>query len=268
VLPLLWALASRKAVRLLRPGEEEKLPVLAQAVLSFVLVVFAWMNFAAVYMPSLNNSESLVRLAAVAGALMLLALSSLLMGVGWSWPAMRTGLAWGLGLALVIFTLSAGYRASGLDEKPHMELWQGRNTPQNAALIEDTIGDAAMWQNGLRSVTDVTVIGFTSPALDWALRGVRDVTHEPFLPVEANPSVVITPLQDELALINSYRGQDFTWTAEVDWPSMTLENGFAWLLARQAPELPTNIIVWVRADLFAGSAGQPADQPAPLAPAE
>lgn len=262
-LPLMWALAARQAARLLPLGDQDLLPALAQAVLSFVLVVFAWMNFAAVYMPSPGNSESLVRLAAVAGALMLLLLSSLLMGVGWSWLSMRTGLAWGLGAALLLFMISAGANATGLTGSPGMEMWQTGGGAENATLVSRTVGDLAMWQHGDRQITDVTVAGVQSPALRWALRDIREVTLVDYLPVEAQASVVITQQQDSLSLVNPYRGQDFSWDEQVQWSAMKLEDWFVWLLARQAPTSQSTIVVWARTDIFAGGAEPQLEQQNP-----
>lgn len=263
-LPFMWALAARTAARLLPLGDQELLPVMGQAVLSLVLIVFAWMNFTAVYMPAIGNTESLVRLAAVAGALMLLLLSSLLMGVGWSWTAMRTGLAWGMGAALIFFTISAGAKATGLvSGSTAMEMWQTGGGARNASLVTKTIGDLAMWQHGDRHITDVTVVGVPSPALQWALHDFREITEVDYLPVEANPPVVITPQQESLALVNSYRGQDFTWDQQVQWSEMKVEDWFVWLLARKAPTSQSSIVVWARTDLFAGGAEQILEQQNP-----
>lgn len=263
VLPILWALAARQVLRLLPLGDQDILPILGQAGLTLVLVVFAWMNFTAVYMPSLGNNESLVRLAAVAGALMLLALSTLLMGVGWSWMAARTGLIWGLGITLMLFTVSAGVKATGLVGSRSMEMWQTGGGARDANLLEQTVGDLAMWQNGNRQITDVTIVGIQSPALRWVLRDIRDVKQVEYLPTGATASVVITPQQDSLALASSYRGQDFIWDQAVQWAAMKPEDWFVWLLARKTTSNQTDIVLWARTDMFAGGAEQPLQQQNP-----
>lgn len=251
----IWALAARQGVRLFAltlDAREMLTPTLYQALLAFVLLVFIWMSLAAIANPDLSE-ESTVRLAAIGGALVLLILTSLLMRIGWSAVAMRSGLIWGLGLVIILYSVSATWHSAGLSKETTAEFYRSAAAIKDDDLLVRTLGTLAMEHNGNRNVVDVVVAGISSPALKWSLRDVDSVTFVDALPPASEPSIVITSDQQKnLAAASAYRGEAFVWNYAPAWNVMVGDEWLRWLTQRIAPYDKTMILLWGRTDMFYG----------------
>ena len=244
LLPL-WALAARQIALLLQDAlQEDRLAALAQTVLQFVLMVFIAVNLLAMNNDLTSMVESpQVRLVAVLGALILMMLTAVMMGIGWSWHAARTGVILGLGLGLVLYTISALSASAGLNRAMSDELYRSGSAPQDEVLLARTVEDLALFANGNRNLLDVVVVDAHSPSLEWALRDMEQVDFVSALPVGLRPSVVITGSQVMLAIQGEYRGQDFYWTQEPSWEILTPQEWINWLFYRKTPHTMPNLIL-------------------------
>lgn len=262
LLPL-WALAARQIALLLQDAmQEDRLAALAQTVLQFVLLAFIVVNLVAMNNDLTSMVESpQVRLVAVVGALILMVLTAVMMGIGWSWHAARTGVILGVGLGLVLYTISALSASAGLNRSMSDELYRSGSAPQDAALLVSTVEDLALFSNGNRNLLDVVVVDAHSPSLEWALRDMEQVDFVNALPVSLRPSVVITGSQVMLAIQGEYRGQDFYWTQEPAWEILTPQEWINWLFYRKTPRTMPNLILWARGDLFYGGVSTNPTQP-------
>ena len=99
----------------------------------------------------------------------------------------------------------------------------------------------------------MTIVGIDSPSLQWLLRG-HTVYKTAALDVSSEPPIVITPDQNNPALVAHYRGQNFVWRQNPMWDQTGLPDWIRWLGFHQVLQNPQKVIVWVRSDLFIDSA--------------
>lgn len=262
LLPL-WALAARQIALLLQDAfRYDRLAALAQTVLQFVLLVFIAQNLLALNNDLTSMVENpQVRLVAIAGAVILMVLTAVMMGIGWSWHAARTGVVLGLGLGMALYMISALSASAGLNRAPSAELYRAGSAPRDQTLLVRTVQDLALFSNGNRNLLDVVVVDAHSPSLEWALRDMEQVDFVNVLPSGLRPSVVITGAQVMLAIQGEYRGQDFYWTQEPPWEILTPREWINWLFYRRTPQSMPDLILWARGDLFYGGVSANPPQP-------
>lgn len=247
LLPL-SALAALELSRHVDLHRAERTEVLGVSALTVLILTFAWLDLASLLWPPPGVDQSTLRLLLFAGALFLLAVSLLLVAVGWSLRTARLGTVWGLTVSLGLLTLGAGMGAGHIRPAYTSEMWDAGSYPVHVGLLAATVDDLSEWQTGSRTDLPVTVAELNSPALQWALHR-HTVTIVGALDASSAPPILITPLRNEPALASPYRGQDFTWDQRPTW-----EGGFnewlRWLVLREMPQDFDTIMLWARDDLF------------------
>ena len=261
-----WGLAALELARYL-PDHPRHPVSLAQAAFLVVLLGLAWFNLASLSRTGAPGvAEVMARYGLMLGILALGALTTILIGLGWSWPVARNGLTWGLALAGGLYLISNMWGASQLRLNQTQELWNETPATGQAGLMLKTLQDLSRWnEKGFPAQIDV-VLTDPSASLRWALRDYQNLTllNEPA--IGELPSVIITPREQQApALTASYRGQDFDWWLRAGWTGVLPPDASRWLAFREAPVLPDQVILWARADLFPGSSltSQELPQPQP-----
>lgn len=243
------ALAALELARHLKIHPEERREVAGVALLTILILVFAWLDFASITWTPPSIPQATLRVWLLFGSLFLWVVSILLVAVGWSLRTARLGAVWGLFAVLGIFTLGASFRAGGLDAQHTPEFWASGPYPVHADLIASTIHDLSQWGRGNIDALPVTISGLKSPALQWALRD-HQVTVTDVVDPSSAPAFLITPLENQPALAATYRGQDFTWNEQPTWNSVVLNDWLRWLVVRDMPESYDTILLWARNDVF------------------
>ncbi len=253
VLPPLLALAARQMSRQFVVDAEDRAAMLGQALLTAVMVFFAWtsvLNLAAIVDPSAPLTLQWGRFAA---SLVLLGIATFLVGWGWSLEAARDGLQWGITLVLGVFALSALFSGAGLSSRRvEMELWRSGPPFTQEELLLTTLRNFNDWQPSLNTQLDIVVVGSQSQALRWALREFEGVSYVTDLPVNAQPAVVITGKDFNMEQTAPYRGQDFYLWEKPFWDLLMGRDWLVWSAYRTALTDNQQIILWVRTDLFPG----------------
>jgi hypothetical protein len=253
VLLPVWALAARELAGLLLAPSEVPVVSFSQTALVFVLLALVWLNLAGLGQLGPDAPGYLARLAVIAGVLGLVAVTSSLVGLGWSWQAARQGLVWGVCAALGVYMLAGMWGASQLRDPGRVELWQPIPESADAGLLMDTLDDLSSWSTGEFTGADVT-LAVDSPALRWELRNDPNLSVIPEgeqLMTGGSPSIVITRQDvEEPSLSASYRGQDFALEIYPGWVGALPPNIARWLVSRQAPQQEAQVILWARVDLF------------------
>jgi hypothetical protein len=256
----LWALAALELGHLLREPLSQVVLSIGQAILLFVLGALIWLNLTALGQWAPNAPEYLVRVAVIAGVLALGVVSSILVGLGWSWQAARQGLVLGLCAALGVYSFAGMWWSAQLRSPERAELWQPVPSSADARLLTQTVDELSEWRTGEVNALDVT-LAVDSPALRWALRHASSLTVSPEsdqLLARGSPSIVITRAGvEETGLAAAYRGQDFVLRRYPGWEGALPPNLINWLTFRQAPQLDVQVILWARTDLFPGGAQVP-----------
>lgn len=257
LLPLL-ILAARQVVRWLPIDREGRFPALLLGGLTFVLAVFAWLQFL-FYLNTMVDiiraAEAPLHLAALATALGMIVVVTLLVGVGWNVRSARLGLLGGLGMALLLYSFAAAMGTGGvIVNRP--ELWRQSPVFADGDLLSKTLVQTSQWTTRDNYAVDGVVAGVPSEALRWALRDFRNVRFERVAPppdAQNAPTVILTLDQETLGTGVEYTGQAFTVASYTPWDLMlTQEYGF-WLTLRYAPLQDVMAVVWVRTDRFPGN---------------
>jgi hypothetical protein len=237
----------------LRPPETSKWISITQAVFIFTLLAFSWIQISAV--GTVRTHELYFELPTfillILGAMIMIGMTSLLVGLGWSWRTTQLGIIWGFGAALLLYTISVLWGPSQLRMNRAEELWSPLPGTGQAHLLQSTLNNLSAWNTGHRHSLDVVALAET-PSLRWFLlnwdtRFLRDI------PLGELPSVIVTFEEHENpTLAASYRGQRFVWSKYPVWEGGLPQNWPRWLTNRDAPHQETYVVLWVRSDLFPG----------------
>jgi hypothetical protein len=275
----LWTLAALELSNHMEIFYEERREVAGMATLVFILLSFSWLNYSAIALDPLNPANMASNALQVGGTilfqnlpptryvllisvLLLLAVSVLMVALGWSARIARLGSVWGLTVALGIYSLGMAWSATGLRTPDGWELWWSGKRPAQADLLLMTVNEQSEWSTGDEMSQDVTLLNLDSPALEWLLRG-RTLQMASALDTQNEPAIVISSQDENINLPMAYRGQDFTWRREPFWDIVGIYEWIKWSVFRDLPYETETIIVWVRNDLFidtSQSLPQPAQQ--------
>jgi hypothetical protein len=249
----LWALAALELARSLNVRLDERREVLGVVVLSFLLLVFIWLDFLGLIQAPSPSDQATLRIWLIFGSFFLLVMSLLLVAVGWSQRVARYGAIWGLFAALAIYSFGALMSAAELRELPDsVELWRPGSSLPESGLLLTTVNDMSEWSKKDVHAQSVTIVGIDSPALAWLVRE-RAVSIQSTLDPAAEPPMVVTLDQENPRLAAAYRGQSFVWRRTPLWPESSLSDWLHWLPFHQIPQESDRLILWVRSDLFLDS---------------
>ncbi len=262
----LWALAALELSNHTQIFFQERREVAGMATLVFILLVFSWINYSAIALDPLNpaniSANSLqvggnvlfdrlppTRYVLLISVLLLMAVSVLMVALGWSARIARLGTVWGLTAALGLYSLGMAWSATGLRTPNGWELWWPDKQPDQADLLLTTVNEQSEWSTGDTMSQDVTLLNVDSPALEWLLRG-RGLHTASALDTQDEPGIVISSQTEDINLPIAYRGQDFTWRREPYWEIAGFYEWIKWSVFRELPYETETVIVWVRNDLF------------------
>ena len=249
MIPLL-GLAARVIARWLESEPEPRWIASLLALGITVLFILAWINVVSMSNPGIAMMDMQLRYIRLAATVAVIALLVLLVGWGWSPSASKTGFVWGLTAAVLLYTFSASWHASGMGPHPEAELWLTGSYAADADLIEKTVGDLSEQYTGERTRGEVVVLGAYSQSLEWLLRDMGKARFVDSLQGDAQPAIVITPAQQELGLAAAYTGQDFVMQQSPAWSLLLRPEWMDWINFREVVLQENRIVVWARSDLF------------------
>jgi len=267
VLVPLWTLAALEFSNHVRIFPEERREVGGVVLLVFVLLVFSYLNYAAIALDPgnpVNTTTNVFRVGNTVlfenfpptrylllfSVLLLLVVSLMMVAMGWSVRTARLGAVWGLTIALGLYSLGMTWGATGLRTPNGWELWWPGQQPGQADLLLMTVNDQSEWSTGDETSQEVTILDIDSPALEWLLRD-RSLQTVSALDVQEAPAIILSPAQvDNPELPIAYRGQDFTWRKNPSWSILSVPDWVRWSVFRDVPYDTETVILWVRNDLF------------------
>jgi hypothetical protein len=247
----LWTLASIEIAQYFRLREAESFPALGQALLIAVLMALGWLNLAG--LGTSGDKESIfLRWAVIGGTLVLGAITTVLVGLGWSRKTAQQGLTWGLLLGLGLYTIATMWGVSQLRPNGEQELTSQFPVAKNVREFQSTLENLSEWRTGFDDTLDV-VATTSTPSLRWVLRNWPESRFLSSIPAGDLPSIIINrDDQPSPNLSIGYRGQDFAWRTNPAWDGALPENWPRWLVFRDAPQNDSYIVLWARGDLFPG----------------
>ena len=219
------------------------------------LVIFGWLDLAGVTSMDLGSEQARMRLYLLIAVFVLIGLSLLLAGAGWSPAIARLGGVWGGVMVLGLFTLAMSTGAAGLREPLTVELWQPEPRTGRVDVLLKVANQISDLNRGYTNQLPLTILAVDSPALHWLFRDweVQDVIA---LTPDSNPELVISSI-GELNLAADYRGEALPLNEVADWSHAAPSNWLKWFIYRQMPILHEEVILWVRSDLMLDSQGLP-----------
>ena len=270
-LPPLWALAAMELAHDFQAVRSNWLVATGEAVVVFLLLAIFWLNLTGTNMALVGVESYILRFGVLAGLLALIAVTAILVGLGWSWEAARAGLVWGLCAGLGLYGISVMWSASFRSEPDRLDLWQPAPITRNADLLLKTVEDLSEWNTGLTRAIDLT-LATEAPSLRWALRnypGLTTTMEDGLASLPGAPAIFIAR-QTAVApgLAQAYRGQDFAWWAYPGWDGALPPDFLRWLTTRQAPLRQEQVLLWARSDLFPGDESITNTAPVDLPPLE
>lgn len=248
IIPLL-VLASMELARNINIYPEERSEAAGVVFLTVFIWVFAWLDFSSMVWFPTNSREYVIRFWLLIGSLFLLVLSLILVAAGWSIRTARVGGVWGLVLALGVLGFGGALGSAGLRGMGHPELWWSSSIPMQAHLLEASVSEISELGMGDDTAASVVIVGVNSPALEWTLRE-HQVQVVDALDAGSSPYFVVTPVENNPALVAAYRGQDFSWRLTPMWETTLPADWIRWITLREMPQTGETIILWARDDLF------------------
>jgi len=260
----LWTLAAIFLSNYVTVFSEERREVGGVVLLTAFMLLFGWMNYTSIALDPLGvaNQPSTAfmisgrqidfipsRYLLMISIILLLAVSLLLVGLGWSVHTAVFGGIWGLTLALGVYSLGAAWGATGLRTPAGWELWSVGNVPQQAGYLQITVADISEWSTGSDTMQEVKVLNVDSPALEWLLRE-QNAEFVNTLDVNDTPPILISHETSSPDLPAEYRGQDFHWRSQPAWNVLHPFDWVTWSVFRTLPQDYETLVVWVRSDIF------------------
>jgi hypothetical protein len=257
VLPTL-ALSARQLDRMLVIQPSDRMATGGQAALIMLLLLLL-VNLAVSWpQTQISSGNQIYRWTVLALALLLLVAESLLVAWGWSAKIAVSGLLWGIAGLLALYTVATGFNASGIPNRSAGEIWRSGPAFVDEDLLLTTVNDYAQWTPHLGEAPQIVITRLASPSVEWALRDYPGLSVQAVLPAAAQPEILITGDQGDIEQAAAYTGQDLVLARSPAWDLLAPVEWINWLLYRQVQAdvwRTTNLIVWIRADLFPGSAG-------------
>ena len=229
--------------------------------LIMALLVFGWLNLVSLIKLDLTTEMAHMRLMLLVAVIMLIGLSILLAGAGWSAGVARLGGLWAGIIALTLFTVAMSTGAAGVREPLTVELWQPEPRTGQVDVLLKVANQISDLNTGYISQLPLTVQGVDSNALMWLFRDWQ-VQYADTLAPDAKPEMVITSV-DQVNLAANYRGEALPLREVADWDHASQSDWLNWFVYRQMPILREDIILWVRSDLMLDSQGLPSISPNP-----
>ena len=226
------------------------------ATLVVALLIFGWLDLASVTTMDLGTQAARMRLYLLIAVFLLIGLSLLLVGAGWSANAARLGGVWGGVLALTAFTLAMSTGAAGLREPLTIDLWLPEPRTARVDVLLKVANQISDLNTGYPAQLPLTMLAVDSPALHWLFRDWQVQVVSALAP-DSTPELVISSV-DQLSLAADYRGEALPLSEVADWSHATPANWLKWFVYRQMPILRHEIILWVRSDLMLDNQGLPA----------
>jgi hypothetical protein len=254
LLPL-WVLAAMELGRHFDFAGNNLWEVAAATAVVLAFVVFGWLNLASITNMDLASDTAHTRLWLMAAVVLLIVLSMLLVGTGWSVSVARLGTVWGGVIVLTLFTVAMTTGAAGLRQPLTVELWQPEPRTGRVDVLLKVATQISDLNRGDGAQLPLTILNEDSPALHWLFRywQVQDVSA---LAPDATPALIISP-SGNLSLSVKYRGEPLVLHETGVWDKVSPADLLKWFIYRQLPLQQDNVILWVRDNLMLDSQDTP-----------
>lgn len=228
-----------------------KFVLIAETVVTISLFLFSILNF--LNMINFPPGDTITMRNRILGTFLPLALwiaFTVLLAWGWDSVSSKSGVVIGLGLMMGVLLVGSGWKAAGFGSYPQNELLTNTGYIVGQKDLLQTIEDVSLWNTGQKNSIDVQLVGINSPSATWAFRNFENTSFSEAFPVSDSPSIVISGVDAVIQTQSLYRGQMVLWSLQPDLTQTHWQDWVKWFFNRQIPQKKTNILLWVRNDLF------------------
>ncbi|PKN95750.1 MAG: hypothetical protein CVU45_00130 [Chloroflexi bacterium HGW-Chloroflexi-7] len=236
---------------------QSKFVLIAEIVVSISLMFFSILNF--LNMINFPPGDTITMRNRILGIFLPLALwiaFTVLLAWGWDSVSSKSGVAIGLGLMMGLLLVGSGWKAAGLGSVPQVEFIANSGMIVGHKDLFKTVEEISLWNTGQKDRIDVRLVGLKSPSIVWAFRNFEKTTSEEAFPVNDSPSIVITGMDAVIQTQSLYRGQMLVWSQQPEYSQSQWQDWPKWFFNREFPTKKTNLLLWVRNDLFKDTAAQ------------
>lgn len=248
----LWTLAARVLFFYWKLSRDNRFIQAVTAITIVIVFVFILLALRSIINPTLDQQASMATLIAIAGGFVLLIGVLFLVSYGWSGEVALSGLLIGLLIVSLFGILSLNFRTTGLGSGDSYEIWYPQEARLSPRWLMVTIDRVLDWNKKRSEPIDIAVVDSDSPAMRWVLLDHGDTAFIPYLPPSSQPGILISDINTQPEIANSYQGQDLVWSRTPLWDQMSYSQYFEWLITHHAPAENHAIIIWVRTDLMPG----------------
>ena len=246
----LWLLTVRVMFFAWRKPREYRFVMIVTAIAVVIVMAFMLLAFRGLINAPYAQGQNWNFLLAIIGGAVLLVAIVILVWLGWSQEAGISGLLAGLAVVFVVGLFALSIHSTGLAPKTSVELWYPDRDRVSTEWLRVELDRVIDWNTSGQGPLEIAVSDFDVPAMRWFLRDDKSVVFLPYLPLDSQPGVLITGIEESPEAASGYRGQDMLWSQEVVWSAATPVQYLSWLLTRDAPQVDHQIILWVRTDLM------------------
>ncbi len=218
-----------------------------------VLLLFMILNLLSLMTYDTSSVDFQLRLAIIAGTLIVIGLLGILLTWGWTVELAYSSTLTGIMILLFLYSFSAGWRSARLGPMAHAELWFSDAYFLDADLLQNSISQVSDLNTGNSQVSDIAILEPASPAVKWILRNHREVLYLNSLPKSISPDMVISREADFPGLAASYTGQNFVFIESPQTKLFSLMDWLRWAIYRKYSSEKTDLYFWVKSEIFPGS---------------
>jgi hypothetical protein len=246
----LWILTVRVLISTLKLPDSSRFIIVITLIMVIVVSAFMLLALRSIVRLEGQPDQQLNYLIALVGGGVLLLAIILLISLGWTKAVALPGLMIGLTIVICAGLISVSVKSTGLNSGNSFEWWypdQIYPSPKWMTISIDRIID---WNASGGIPVDIAVVDLDSPSMRWVLRNYQPHQFLPYLPPQAQTSLLITDSTFTPEIADSYRGQDLVWSRQVQWSSLSPFQYLNWMVTGQVPTSENWIILWVRTDLM------------------
>jgi hypothetical protein len=244
-----WLGASGIIARIFEQGSERREIVVGVTAFQIVIMVYIQMVSGRLTNMAFNTQEFRLAFFALLAGILLLVISTLLVGMGWSRQVSGQAIRNSLLVILVFLTVGLSLRSvRSQQESTTLSLLAGPIVMPNddVAIVMDEID-----RNGRADKTEITYdLGILEQQFGWFFREQVDWrTSQNVLQAD----LVLSESEPELSVADTYRGRNVVLYRQIDKQVVKPGDFLKTLLGEALPFVSQKGVLWVRLNLFTGA---------------
>jgi len=244
-----WLAAAGRIAHILEQGSERQEIVLAVTLFQIVILGYIQMVSGRLVSSAVNSQEFQFALFAVLAGVLLLVISTILVGMGWSRQVGRQALQNSLLIMLIFLTVGLSLRSiRSQQESTTLSLLAGPIVLPNND-IEEAV--AEIDREGRADRTEITYdLGSLEQELSWFF---RQQVNWKSTKTDLQADLMLSENETDFSAADAYRGRNIVLFRNIDTNVVKPVDFLKTLLGEPLPSVSQNGILWVRLNLFTGA---------------